>query len=57
MDKGTHKIQKQEFKVYDLKGHILGEFDSNSNKLDGRSRFLSNDKNIVILCYFKQGII
>ena len=39
----------------DLTGSLIGEFLKNIDLPDGRCRFLSDDKNTVNLCYFRNG--
>ena len=36
-------------------GKLAGEICKATGSFDGRARFISDDKNIEILCYFKSG--
>lgn len=44
-------------KIQAIEGQLTGEIDSQNLKLNSRARFLSNNREILILCYFRDGKI
>jgi len=52
----THQyLGNIDFTMKGLEGVLQGEFLKENNLPDGRCRFMTTDKNISILCYFKNG--
>ena len=54
-DLETHQCKEIKYLFKDLTGQLTGEFLKSIDLSDGRCRFQSDDKNTVILCYFRNG--
>ena len=57
MNVATHQFRSSEYIFNGVKGDLCGEFRINDIEPDGRFRFLSRDRNIRVLCYFKNGVL
>ena len=54
----THQFKMlSSHKMMDLTGQLTGEFIINTDLPDGRCRFITDDRNTQILCYFKNGVL
>jgi len=57
MDPFTHQLRTYLIIFGGKYGILSGEFLIDQKIPDGRCRFLSRDRNSVVLCYFKKGLL
>ena len=53
----THQYNQIVHSMLGLTGKLDGEFFKNTNLPDGRCRFVTDNKNTQILCYYKNGVL
>ena len=57
MNHDTHQYKEINYVLNKMAGKLAGEFIKSTNTPDGRNRFKSDDNMIIVLCYFKSGVM
>ena len=55
MNHETHEYKEIKYQFHEMDGLLCGEFIKDTDRPDGRCRFISEESKIIVLCYVTNG--